>query len=160
MDDFDISGLPPAETKLEQPEAITPVVKAKQETKPPKKELVKSDMRELAERMKNRLNGVNFSLDRSTLPRVEFSSDFGDCNVKFDDTEITEVKLRCFVERGERSLERLTAYVESIANELDGKCGIGKHALNIRYRSKFTHIRGNTRYATLFFNVIRVNEIN
>jgi hypothetical protein len=150
MDEFDKMGDIP----------VIVVEPEKPEPKKAKKVEVKSDMQTLADRMKEKLTSGFISLDRSVFPHVEFSSgDFGDCDLSFSDAKQTEVKIRCYVEKGFESVSRLRNLATQVQNALKGKCTVSGYSVDIQNSKGYTYSGAGKRVSTLVWRVT-IHRIN
>jgi hypothetical protein len=113
-----------------------------------------SDMRALADAMKKKLARVNISTDRSVFPRVEFSSDFGDCELSFSDAKQAEIKIKCVVEKGYESVARLNSFTQKVRDALEGECAMGGHNLRTRHLRDESRSGAGKRCSTLFMSVV------
>jgi len=135
--------------ELPQKEPAAPTApKPAPKPSPPKP---KGDMPALAAAMKKKLTIGNFTVAHTGFPRVEFRSDFGDCDI--DEIKDTEIKIRCFVEKGFDSPGRLHRLVQNVTNVLIGKCAVNGHRLEVRYIGYVPRSCAGMRYATLTLGV-------
>jgi hypothetical protein len=140
---------PKAEEKpLPKVDVVEPVVETPKPEKAPA-----SDMHSLASLMKKKLMDEGISVDPAKPPYVGLEADFGDCSIRFSETQQAEVKVRCYVEKGYDSVGRLREFRPAVEKILQGKCTLNEYNLETRYTKDYTHSGAGKRASTLFFGV-------
>jgi hypothetical protein len=148
MDDF--------ETKGDAEETATKTM-PKPEKKSPKKvkapEPIKADMRGLVAAMKQKLTGVNISVDPTKAPYVDFDVD---CDINFNDTTLAEMKVGSHVEKGYESAARAGGLATRVSKLLVGQCNAGSRVLKVTLTKRYTYNYAGMRHVTLFLSISRV----